>query len=406
MTTILHDGHHFHRNRSVGNTSYYKCSNSKIQRCKARLIIKNGLSKQCGKHSCSNDTSSNVIFVESFISEFLENEALDFRKSPSSIFRDLLVKITESFQGKTFVLPRKEEIKNRIRYIRGRTNLNNSSFEIPPWSETKQGLPFLRCNYYGLLSGIYQRIMVWASQEALSILKSRNQCFVDATFKVTPHGFEQCFIVMAHDLTSGVNVPCVWALMSSKNYSSYCEIFNIIYSSLNYAWQPAYIVSDFENSLLKSIGMMFPKTKIVGCFFHFSQALLRKMTKLKIDDNIINVLLIEMQKLSSLQENLIQDHLSMIEENSNFQSLPCKAFLKYFRGTWMKKFPPKIWTLAEDQDINVARTNNCLERYNRQLGEIVSRKHPSLASFIETIQDEEEGYSSLVRGIRSGQVQI
>ncbi|KII70967.1 hypothetical protein RF11_09995 [Thelohanellus kitauei] len=49
-----------------------------------------------------------------------------------------------------------------------------------------------------------------------------------------------------------------------------------------------------------------------------------------------------------------------------------------------------------------ARTNNCLERYNRITNEKFANPHPNIQQFIDVLKKEESYYASLCRNIRSG----
>ena len=53
---------------------------------------------------------------------------------------------------------------------------------------------------------------------------------------------------------------------------------------LEYRWMPGVCVVDFEKALNKSVLYQFTKTRILGCFFHFKQALWKKMKKFKINE--------------------------------------------------------------------------------------------------------------------------
>ena len=43
--------------------------------------------------------------------------------------------------------------------------------------------------------------------------------------------------------------------------------------------EPKRIICDFEKSLLNSLSISFPTTKITGCYFHYCQAIYRKIQK-------------------------------------------------------------------------------------------------------------------------------
>ena len=131
----------------------------------------------------------------------------------------------------------------------------------------------------GTVDSVYHKFVLWVSDEALSVLRIDSTIFIDATFRVTPAPFAQCLIVMNHDPTTNIFVPCAWALMTGKNETLYCEVLHALLVLLKYRWEPKVAVADFEQALLNSVKYQFPRSKIVGCFFHFQQAVFRKMKR-------------------------------------------------------------------------------------------------------------------------------
>jgi len=77
-------------------------------------------------------------------------------------------------------------------------------------------------------------------------------------------------------------------------------------------------------------------------------------------------------------------------------------FWNYFTKTWMHDYDPLTWNLnafENDEDILINRTNNPLERYNRALNELLPT-HPTMAVFVEGIQNEARKYVDLLENIK------
>jgi len=66
------------------------------------------------------------------------------------------------------------------------------------------------------------------------------------------------------------------------------------------------------------------------------------------------------------------------------------SFWDYFIDTWLKKYDPKTWNVKaidDEETVEVVnRTNNPLERYNRQLNEKFAHVTPSMDEFINVIR--------------------
>ena len=51
---------------------------------------------------------------------------------------------------------------------------------------------------------------------------------------------------------------------------------------------PSYIGVDFERALFTNVSNHFPEAKLIGCLFHFKQAIHRKMKQLKFPDKEVD----------------------------------------------------------------------------------------------------------------------
>eukprot|EP01035_Chromulina_nebulosa_P016323 gene16323-21638_t len=68
------------------------------------------------------------------------------------------------------------------------------------------------------------------------------------------------------------------------------------------------------------------------------------------------------------------------------------AFWRYFMQTWCKKYEISDWNISEilkkpdSQDFIVNKTNNGLERLNRELNGLFPNPHPNMVEFVQTIR--------------------
>lgn len=76
--------------------------------------------------------------------------------------------------------------------------------------------------------------------------------------------------------------------MVSRCTSSYKQVFTYIENNLlNLA--PEFIHSDYEASLLKAIQIMYPNAKRVGCWFHYGQAVRKRLGRNKGRNFFVNL---------------------------------------------------------------------------------------------------------------------
>lgn len=75
-------------------------------------------------------------------------------------------------------------------------------------------------------------------------------------------------------------VPCIYVLLPCKEASSYELIFKLIKTCAakqNLCFNPNTFQIDFENAVIKAIHKEFPNSNIKGCYFHYTQAIYRKV---------------------------------------------------------------------------------------------------------------------------------
>lgn len=139
------------------------------------------------------------------------------------------------------------------------------------------------------------RMIGWAHPDLVFLLKYKNlSCLVDGTFRCVPRPFSQLLILMVYDSGHDVYVPVFFILLDSKMEISYRLLFNEVKESIGQSLNIDKIHVDFEKGLINSIKSQFPKSKIIGrpfkeffftllgCLFHWKQAIRRKLTNLRI----------------------------------------------------------------------------------------------------------------------------
>ena len=125
-------------------------------------------------------------------------------------------------------------------------------------------------------------MLVFASTTTLKALASSEKWHGDGTFKTSPKLFYQNYILFARYNKFRV-LPCVYAFLTSKDSDDYRLLFSCIKEAcekLNIAINPKSILIDFEAAVQKAAKLEFPGIKVKGCFFHFCQAIYKKLVEL------------------------------------------------------------------------------------------------------------------------------
>lgn len=104
---------------------------------------------------------------------------------------------------------------------------------------------------------------------------------MDGTFKSSSYSFFQVYIL--HGDFNGQCFPLLYCFLSSKTEETYVNVFNLIKTSLaahSINFSPSVVQIDFKAAAYNAIRRCFPDAKIIGCYFHFGQAIWRRLQNL------------------------------------------------------------------------------------------------------------------------------
>ena len=100
--------------------------------------------------------------------------------------------------------------------------------------------------------------------------------YIDATFACVPNPFTQMLVVMVFSAQYNIYIPCVWILMTGKTTLCYQHALSCL-QSIKHNLDPKYVGVDFEPALFNTVKKYFPNAEIIGCYFHFLQAIRKHM---------------------------------------------------------------------------------------------------------------------------------
>ena len=126
-------------------------------------------------------------------------------------------------------------------------------------------------------------ILVFGLQQEFISLCASDCWYVDGTFKVCPAPFYQLFTV--HYFHMNRCIPSLYCLLSGKSQIVYETLFSHIRDLATQFKIPIRAVrcmADFETAIKNSIKLIWPLWTVEGCYFHFTQALYRKMEQLEL----------------------------------------------------------------------------------------------------------------------------
>jgi hypothetical protein len=401
--TLFLNGFAYKLNAKYKDREYYRCARREADSCKVTLILCAEETNIKGTHCCGGQVQIKCEKSKQQVAEHIREAARDMSLSPQDIYERLLRDCRCEKENAIVCLPTKRDIMQQVRAHRASAVSKDTMAVEMDEHRLLDGRPFLRRSWSGDIHGHYQRVLLWATDDSLAVLRCNGQIFIDATFRVVPHGFAQLLIVMAFDRATNIYCPCAYALMTSRCEYLYCVVFHELVVLLEYGWDPSVVVTDFEKALVKAVKYQFKDSTLLGCYFHFKQALFRKMQKFGIDRGECAKASADLDILTLVDQSKLGDVIHNFR--SKTASNQCwQNFWVYFARTWMDRFPPALWNISQvANSLLSGRTNNCVERYNRRIGEKFPHAHPPLLSLISVMKAEFTYYFLFCARIRSGE---
>ncbi|KAL2089322.1 hypothetical protein ACEWY4_014010 [Coilia grayii] len=221
-------------------------------------------------------------------------------------------------------------------------------------------------------------------------LRSADTVYMDATFKSCPRPYSQIFTVLGD--VHGFVVPVVHMLMSQRTIGHYREALRCIKDTTRRAsghtWRPQKVVCDFEQALVAAVETELPRARVCGCFFHFTQALWRRVQSLGLapafrDDRRLKEVIRKVMALGHLPLPVVGNNFELLAQHRRTRRAQrdhpeLQDFLQYVGNTYVHRgaaFPPAMW--------NVFR-RNMEQRTNNHV------HHPSLWTFLRHLKDQQQ----------------
>lgn len=249
------------------------------------------------------------------------------------------------------------------------------------------------------------RIIIFGKNDLLKFLERKTRWIADGTFKVVPELFFQLYSI--HVQEDSTSWPCVLALLPGKSEEIYTRLLSALKNLIPEA-APTRILTDFEMAAMNSFRVVFPTAEISGCFFHLSQAVLRKVGALglknmyesNVDNIAISIKMLCALSLLPLEE--VEDTFLEVAETFPDDRLDVEELITYFENTFIRgrqlrggrrraaMFPPQIWNQREAAAEGFARTTNCVEGWHNGLQSLFPCAHPTMWTFFNGLVKETE----------------
>lgn len=264
--------------------------------------------------------------------------------------------------------------------------------------------PFVtdRCLIFDIRNQQQQRIIGITSNSLISHLAKADRIQFDGTFESVPHLFYQLYII--HGKILGSWEPLVFTLMPSKTADSYQTLWDEIHRQVHgvagHSMRATYTICDFERAAIDAVVSQWPtlpppKTK--GCFFHYTQAVLRATKRIGLwrsynTDNDVKKFVRRLMALPLIPMDRIDDAWLEIVGDAPDPNHPqrdlCTELENYIVNTWIDDnalFERQLWNhYGEDND----KTSNAAESSHHRINSICGKNRLNIHAFCREISSE------------------
>ena len=191
---------------------------------------------------------------------------------------------------------------------------------------------------------------------------------MDGTFKVCPRLYKR--LVTIHAMIGNKCLPLVFTLLANKTRQAYVGLLRCLKDAATTQEQipPLQLqlfTTDFEAGLAPAIHEEFPGVTHKGCFFHFCQAVLKKVQALGLqavyqNDDDVRDIIRSLTALAFLPIEQVQPAFNLLHDEQ-IENYPDFADLfAYFEDTWIHGCPVHRWNVH----LLGNRTNNHVEGWH------------------------------------------
>lgn len=365
----------------------------------------------------------------------MKDAAKQGRAQPSQIVVDALAAQTVNVRTAVGDL---ESVKRDLRrQKRGEKPIAPASLADIQLTEewTTTGYPEFRpFMMYDSGSQAADRVIIYATDEALAHLSTSREWFMDGTFGTAPQLFTQLYVIRAPAGAS--SVTCVYAFLTGKSRALYEEMFRALNDhcrTKGFELDPETVKVDFEQAVFQAIEGVYGNTVTVsGCYYHLTQSTYRKVQELGLanqysTDAAVHHFCGMIDGLAFLPVNDVPDGMALLR--SLIPTLPhLEPLLDYFDSTYVSgslrssqvratgsqgtvlrlrrqppTFPPSTWNVHEATMTGQARTNNVCESWNNGYRVTVGHAHPDIYVSIEAIRKDAAMSSTVLHKLDVGQ---
>ncbi|CAF0894177.1 unnamed protein product [Brachionus calyciflorus] len=182
----------------------------------------------------------------------------------------------------------------------------------------------------------------------------------------------------------GTTIPCGYIFLENNTTKSYVIALEQV-RNLTFQKNLERVMCDFEPALLKSIHSVFPGINLKGCWFHFTQAIRKKIflfgyKNIYLHNYKFKFWIKRFMALALIPLENIKNGIDIIVEEIPEKDEKLIEFIKYFKKQWLNgSISPEIW----NHHFSQKRTNNNLEGFHSKLTNFIPKCHPRFSKMLK-----------------------
>ncbi|XP_050531030.1 uncharacterized protein LOC126899841 [Daktulosphaira vitifoliae] len=391
---MFHNGFRYTNNGKKNGYTYYKCAGSAIYFCngtakKSFNNVVTELKPHSNIHILNNN--NNEIMIKSF-KNILKSRSKSENLPLRTIYDEEMLRHTTA--ASLYTWPTAESMMRLARRSSFPTlpqNLNELSIKFE-----NNDLPRYTCCNSSIFKGCVtdndgKSSIIFGCNNLIEhvLANGITEMHVDATFKVVPNNTGQQLLTL-HCMIDNYSIPVAYSLMEAKTRNAYLCVFNFMKQNMFPSLQPEVIMTDFETALRDSLTNSFggSQTRVVGCWFHYNQAIWKKMKALgflhlvNANNHALKTLKMLMC-LPLLQHNEIVLGFQLVKAYAVCHNTPMAELFNYYNRYWINQVGTNILSVHNLP----RRTNNNLESFHNSMKYKFSVNHPNLWVFLGHITE-------------------
>ncbi len=260
--------------------------------------------------------------------------------------------------------------------------------------------------YYNKHQKIYknikkeEEIIYFGTKEMFENLNNNNitQYFLDVTYQIIPYKFKpyKLFTIKGFDNNNKFTKLCCLILIKYEDTKSF--YFTIKYLNDFFLFNPKIINIDYSMALYNALSnkkLFDNQCKIIQCFFHFTQSLIRKMKKLNIIKKKLNKesfeILMNIQIVCFVNPIYIDKYLKFLK--NKLKNNKEHKLYEYLNSYWVNNRGLKTFNYYEiinkqnnDNTIDyLFITNNIIESFHAKISKYLPKGPKTSKSFFISI---------------------